>query len=77
MSKDIKIKVVSHGEERIDRVVLRDTTIGSVYDAVFVKEGTRCPDNIVASEDGYSFQDDVGDWVSIWCSDSTYELVEE
>lgn len=76
MSKDIKIKIVSHGEECIDRMVLRDTTIGNVYDAVFIKEGTRCPDNIVASEDGYSFQDDVGDWVSIWCSDSTYELVE-
>lgn len=76
MSKDTKIKIVSHGEERIDRMVLRDTTIDNVYDAVFIKEGTRCPDNIVASEDGYSFQDDVGDWVSIWCSDSTYELVE-
>jgi hypothetical protein len=59
------------------RKVFRDTTNGNVYSATEVPKGSECPDEGIAIEDGLSFKDDVGDWVSIFEDGNGYEVVEE
>lgn len=70
-----KIKVVNKGTSSLDNAVLRDTTIGNEYLVTFIKQGTACPDGIIAEQDSLSFKDDVDDWVSIFVADETYEVV--
>lgn len=72
-----KIKIVNHGDTLTDQIVLRDTTLDNEYQVTIVDKGSKCPDGITAKEDTLSFLDDVGDWVSIFTEDTTYEVVEE
>lgn len=73
-----KIKIIStKSTVGFNRNVLRDTTVGKIYDVVECKAGERNSYGMVSSYDTLSFIDDVYDKVCIWKQDTTYEVIEE
>lgn len=72
---EIYVRIVS---KEFEPAVLKDTTIGKVYEAVFTEKGDMDPDGGRAIEDSITIEDDVGDMATFWFSDTTsYELVEQ
>lgn len=73
-----KLKIIStKSTVGFNRNVLRDTTVGKIYDVVECKAGERNSYGMVSSYDTLSFIDDVYDKVCIWKQDTTYEVIEE
>lgn len=70
-----KIKVVNKGTSSLENEILCDTAIGNEYLATFIGQGMSTPHGGIAEQDSLSFKDDIGDWVTIWVADETYEVV--
>lgn len=70
-----KIKIVSRQNDNGNSWCLRDTTVGSIYDATVTPVGGVYPDGIVSTHEGLSFIDDVGDWVTLLTNSTSYEVV--
>lgn len=71
--KTVKFKLLSKGTTRAD--VIRDLTIGKVYDAILLDTNEYCPDGIRAVKPTISCMDDVGDHCSFLVSNADFEYV--
>lgn len=71
--KTVKFKLLSKESEH--DWVIKDLTVGKVYDAILLDTGEYCPDGIQTTEPCISCIDDVGDDCSFWVSVADFEYV--
>lgn len=67
-----KIKITNHSE-----YVLRDTTVGKMYDVTVHEKGSLDITGDISIHDTLCLIDDHEDSVAFWVKDSCYEVVEE